>query len=706
MQADTIHRARLRRFVIQAFLAWLLALALAPAFAQAPKKTLAERLPPEVLAIVFPGAERLGPEGGSPSAAPVFMKGELVGYVYSTLDVVAAPGYSSVPFDVVVGVDLSGAVTGAKVLFHNEPHVLGDAVRQPLLDRFLGSHAGHRLRGPNPNQLPPDFVTGVTVTARAMRDAIEDAGVMVWGSRVEVKRITSPVVDIYGFRPMSVDELLRQGSIAHKRVTSAEIAELFEQQHGPGARPNAPLGAPGEIFVDFQVALATPPIIGRNLLKGDYSRAMQRVPLGAQAIYVKSEGRFDFLEDTYFGQPDDYAFIHVRAVQGDRVFRFTRGRHQKLQTEAADTSLRRVAALFQFEPRGGFDPLKPWRLELLVDGTAPGGQASVRLALDYVLPGAHILLPGQTPEPAWVAAWRQQSGDLGILAAMLVVLTFILVFQQRLSQTRSLHRWVRNGFLGMTLVWLGWIAGGQLSILNVINYVQAPFRSLDVGFYLAEPLIAVIAGYTLLSLVLLGRGVFCGWLCPFGALQELLAQTARALKLPQWNPSEPLQKRLWPAKYASAVVVIGVSFHSFEAAYAAAEVEPFKTAITAGFVRAWPFVVYAVGLLGIGLFTERAFCRFLCPLGGTLAILGHFHVFDMLARRPECGSPCHLCERACPVRAIERTGKINMDECFQCLDCQVEYNDDRRCPPLAKVRKARERAVKPSLSPLAARTRA
>ena len=169
-----------------------------PALAQAPKKTLAERLTPEVLAIVFPGAERFGPEGGSPPAVPVMMKGELVGYIYSTLDVVAAPGYSSVPFDVVTGVDLSGTITGAKVLFHNEPHALGDAVRQPLLNRFLSSHAGHRLRGTNPSALPPDFVTGVTVTARAMRDALEDAGRMVWGSRVEVKRITGPVVDVYG----------------------------------------------------------------------------------------------------------------------------------------------------------------------------------------------------------------------------------------------------------------------------------------------------------------------------------------------------------------------------------------------------------------------------------------------------------------------------------------------------------------------------
>ena len=66
------------------------------------------------------------------------------------------------------------------------------------------------------------------------------------------------------------------------------------------------------------------------------------------------------------------------------------------------------------------------------------------------------------------------------------------------------------------------------------------------------------------------------------------------------------------------------------------------------------------------------------------------HLVDVLKRRPECGSPCKLCESSCPVKAIEPSGKINMAECFQCLDCQVEYYDDQRCPPLAKARKLRD----------------
>jgi NosR/NirI family transcriptional regulator, nitrous oxide reductase regulator len=164
--------------------------------------------------------------------------------------------------------------------------------------------------------------------------------------------------------------------------------------------------------------------------------------------------------------------------------------------------------------------------------------------------------------------------------------------------------------------------------------------------------------------------------------------------VPQWNPSAALERRLRTGKYVAALAVLMVGVTALDPSGIATEIEPFKTAITAKFTRAWPYVAYAGALLAIGLFSERAYCRFLCPLGGVLAILDRLHLVNMLKRRPECGNPCRLCERSCPVRAIEKTGKIVTAECFQCLDCQVEYYDDQRCPPLVLAAKLHD-AEKP-----------
>src|SRR5207237_5380304 len=197
------------------------------------------------------------------------------------------------------------------------------------------------------------------------------------------------------------------------------------------------------------------------------------------------------------------------------------------------------------------------------------------------------------PVATWIETWRDARANIAILVVLLSALTLIFIFQATLARSRVAHRVVRTGFLVVVLVWLGWTAGVQLSIVNVMNYLSAPFLNLDVGVYLAEPLMVIIAGYTLVSLVLIGRGVFCGWLCPFGALQELLGQLSRALGVPQWNPSAALEKRLWMGKYIAAAAVLALVMTEIDPSGATIEIEPVKTAITSNFTRAWHDLPYA-----------------------------------------------------------------------------------------------------------------
>ena len=90
------------------------------------------------MAVVYPaGAERLGPEEGSPPAIAVYKGDKVVAYIFSTLDIIAAPAYAPIPYDVIAGVEPDGRITGAKVVFHREPYVYHDTVRQPQLDTFL-----------------------------------------------------------------------------------------------------------------------------------------------------------------------------------------------------------------------------------------------------------------------------------------------------------------------------------------------------------------------------------------------------------------------------------------------------------------------------------------------------------------------------------------------------------------------------------------
>jgi NosR/NirI family nitrous oxide reductase transcriptional regulator len=271
------------------------------------------------------------------------------------------------------------------------------------------------------------------------------------------------------------------------------------------------------------------------------------------------------------------------------------------------------------------------------------------------------------------------------------VLTAIFFFQNWLVRRPRLFAWVRRGYLLFALVWLGWYANAQLSVVNVLTFINSLLTGFSWEFFLTAPLIFILWAAVAVGLLFWGRGPFCGWLCPFGALQELTNNIAQWLKVPQVKLPFGLHERLWPIKYMIFLGLFGLSLYSVSLAETYAEVEPFKTAIILKFARGWPFVVFALALLGAGLFIERFYCRYLCPLGAALAIPGRIRMFEWLKRYPECGSPCQRCAKECPVQAIHPEGEINVNECIYCMHCQELYHDDHRCPHMIQVRLKREK---------------
>ena len=205
----------------------------------------------------------------------------------------------------------------------------------------------------------------------------------------------------------------------------------------------------------------------------------------------------------------------------------------------------------------------------------------------------------------WQIVWASKQWEILGLLSLLALVTLVLCFHQYLTRHRQSYRFLRCTILLVTLIWLGWIVGAQLTILSVINYFRLFFSGTSWASVLFDPLLIILSGYVAITLVIWGRGVFCGWLCPFGALQELLAQLGRLLSIPRMMVPKPLQKRGHLVKYFAAGGIITLTIFSAEWAALSAEVEPFKTAISLHFSRSWPYVLYALALLSIGLFIER-----------------------------------------------------------------------------------------------------
>lgn len=301
---------------------------------------------------------------------------------------------------------------------------------------------------------------------------------------------------------------------------------------------------------------------------------------------------------------------------------------------------------------------------------------------------------GESSEPFWVSVWRDRVWEVAVLLVALVMLSLILLFQDWLTRRPALLKRVRTTFLLFTLFFIGWYTLAQLSIIHVLTFINAILHQFSWESFLVDPLIFILWGYVALTLLLWGRGVYCGWLCPFGALQELLHQLAQRLKIPEYKFPDVVHERLTAIKYIIFVALFGLSLQSIGHAAWAAEVEPFKTAIVMHFERGGIFLLYALGLLAIAVFNRKFFCKYLCPLGAALAIPAPLRIFDWLRRRKECGRPCQICARQCEVQAIRPTGEINPNECHYCLDCQLTYWDDHNCPPLSEKRIRREKSQK------------
>lgn len=300
--------------------------------------------------------------------------------------------------------------------------------------------------------------------------------------------------------------------------------------------------------------------------------------------------------------------------------------------------------------------------------------------------------PAEVEEPIWVSVWSHRVFEISVLLAGLGFLTLILIFQDWLTRHPLLLRRLRTGFLLYTLFFIGWYGLAQLSVVNVLTFTLAAMHGFQWESFLIDPMMFILWSFVAVTLLLWGRGVYCGWLCPFGALQELTYHVLQKLRLPRFEISPMVNERLWALKYIILLALFGLSLQSLTQAERLAEVEPFKTAITLRFAREWGFVLYAAALVLLSALNRKFYCKYLCPLGAALTIPGKFRIFDWLRRHRECGRPCQVCAAECEVQAIRKNGEINPNECHYCLDCQVTYWNDHKCPPEVDRRKRREKS--------------
>ena len=242
------------------------------------------------------------------------------------------------------------------------------------------------------------------------------------------------------------------------------------------------------------------------------------------------------------------------------------------------------------------------------------------------------------------------------VAWMLALLTLVTV---AFLLKRDRLRWVA---LVATFFYLGWFDGGFLSVSHITAAI-----SVGPAVFLEDIPLLLFVVFTVVTTLLAGR-VFCGFLCPFGVLQDVLEKVVpRKFKreLPR-----ALHERLWLVKYLCLAAILLPAL-----AGSRASIFPFLEPFGTVFFLSSSIVLWgiAAAILVASAIVPRFYCRYACPLGAALAVASTVSPFRI--RRVEHCDHCKVCEQACPTGAIEGP-RIDFRECVRCNVCETKLIEE------------------------------
>ncbi len=198
-----------------------------------------------------------------------------------------------------------------------------------------------------------------------------------------------------------------------------------------------------------------------------------------------------------------------------------------------------------------------------------------------------------------------------------------------------------------------------------------------------------VVGFLIMAGALCGRFV-CGWLCPFGLLQDLLYKIPFVKKIKKL-PGDKWLKHLRYVVLALFVVLLpllvtdiigqGKPWFCQYVCPSGTFMAGIPLTLTNPGIRSavsWLFswkvlllIIFAV----LSVISYRPFCRYICPLGAIYGPFNKFALYRFTFDKDKCTS-CGACQKACKLD-IEVYKNPNSIECIRCGDCR------RACPTCA-----------------------
>ena len=172
----------------------------------------------------------------------------------------------------------------------------------------------------------------------------------------------------------------------------------------------------------------------------------------------------------------------------------------------------------------------------------------------------------------------------------------------------------------------------------------------------------------LLPLAFLAGNFFCGWLCPFGTVQELIGKIGSIIIKKKFKMPLALQRYLQYSRYILAVIVLAHIAQSFVDLSA---INAYKTffRVAAGTVAQTAAMTIMGSFLVVALFFDRPFCNYCCTEGVRYGVLSLGRLAT-IKRNPQACVGCHQCDKACPMNiTVSNCSHVRHAQCINCFQC-------------------------------------
>ncbi|MCE5196095.1 MAG: 4Fe-4S binding protein [Negativicutes bacterium] len=262
--------------------------------------------------------------------------------------------------------------------------------------------------------------------------------------------------------------------------------------------------------------------------------------------------------------------------------------------------------------------------------------------------------PNRKPRKSQIRSWIQ---------GFFLLLVFAISLKKYLTE------------LGFNLAFL---PNASLHAICPFGGVVSLYQFFTVGTFVQKihesSFVLMLAG---LALAVLAGPVICGWVCPFGTVQELIGKLGRKLNGKRYNHFIPakIDKVLRYLRYLVLATVVYQTAVTGKLIYQG--IDPYYALFNLWTDELAPAALSLLAITVIAsLFVERPWCKYACPYGALLGLTNFIRIFKIKRNRETC-IQCGACDRACPMNiTVSASDTVSNHQCISCLKCTSE----QACP--------------------------